>query len=194
MSEYYWIMELIQISILDTNTLLYGMLRDREIKVAWIYRNEYADLPIPASVLRIAAYNNSFHSVKLLLSRGTNINIDPDGGTVLGSALENPEAQIAEYVMDRGTNIHHTDGFSTSAVHLAIYHRYSPALSLPLHRGIAHHTKSSSFGTVLHCGARRSNIKIIRVRIKAKLQNIEISNKWEGRTALGNRGTASGYE
>ena len=164
---------------------LYFAARSRSYVCVDALLNANADIKPYLSPLYQAVLFSGVEICELLLSKGARIDVTSrNGSTVLEAALAKSSSQMAEYLINQNSNIHYVDQFSTTALHYAIYYNHPKILSLLLHRAISHRTKSSVAGTALHCAGRRGNLEVIQVLTKAKLQNIDIEDKWEGQTAL----------
>lgn len=137
------------------------------------------------TALHIAATNGAVDVAELLLVHGA----DVDGQSQLGStplmfACVHGHYRITESLIEHGANIHQRYPRGETVLHAACWGNNPDTVRILLRKGIDYRVGPSWLGSPLHGLARFLTIEIVRVFTEARLEGIDVDEKFEGYTAM----------
>lgn len=137
------------------------------------------------TALHIAATNGAVDVAELLLVHGA----DVDGKSQLGStplmfACVHGHYRVTESLIEHGANIHQQYPRGETVLHAACWGNNPDTVQILLRKGIDYRVSPSLIGTLLHGLARFVTIEIVRVLTEARLEGIDVNEKFDGYTAM----------
>ncbi|XP_030843124.1 E3 ubiquitin-protein ligase MIB2 [Strongylocentrotus purpuratus] len=129
--------------------------------------------------LHLAAYQDHFQVVELLIKNGAKLDVkDDDGDTALANAVHQDNARIVKYLLDHGADPNTTNvKGGRSPLHIGASKNHTQCVRLILGKGGNPNVKDNVGDTPLHDAIRKTQKEITELLINARNIDLELNNK-----------------
>ena len=136
-------------------------------------------------MLCTAAYHGNLEIIKLLISRGVDVNCDEDGETALLTAVRGAQTEATRMLIENGADVHARLPGGESALHQAVTTDQATKMESTLEnldqllrKGLEIETRDNDGRTVLHEASFYGRVNLLNGLI-VRGANINAKDKWQ---------------
>lgn len=118
------------------------------------------------TALHIAAECGDVETIKILVQKGANVNIDSSEGTPLHIAAGYGNTEAVRTLITNGASISVKDSAGMTALHHAARHRYIEIMRILISSGADVNSKTNAGATPLHIAAERKEIESVKLLLQ----------------------------